>query len=184
MSWPRTCSDFYAKPSESWDYRCLPLCSPGTTISMDSDSLCKFGLPSSREGRKQPPNTVDTVSMLGRGRTHTQTLAPSFLGRPLLCGPGTWSTPTHLASARPRPFRAEPEVFANQRRRGRAAGARQSPQFPKQQRSETRRRGAGLAGSARAPRPPSPPFAVFSFSARPELCDPGSSGAIAVWDKQ
>lgn len=43
---------------------------------------------------------------------------------------------------------------------------------------------SSLSSSGSSASLPSPPFAVFSFSAGPELCDPGSSGAIAVWDKQ
>lgn len=46
------------------------------------------------------------------------------------------------------------------------------------------RHGTGVELSGSSASLPSPPFAVFSFLAGPELCDPGSSGAIAVWDKQ
>lgn len=92
---------------------------------------------------------------------------------------------TWLARAAP-PLAGGACDLTNQHRRGEGRGRSAEPAAPPARvlGDAATRRGDGAERSGSTASLPSPPFAVFNLSAGPELCDPGSSGAIAVWDKQ
>lgn len=86
--------------------------------------------------------------------------------------------------APPLPAPPRPSPPPIRERQGRAAGARApagSWSRERVRRCDAARRGANE--SLGSPSPPSPRHLLLP-AAGPELCDPGSSGAIAVWDKQ
>lgn len=151
-----------------------------------------------RREKETDPNTIGIQFILEKEQTHTPPPGLPPLGTcayqpEVEVGPCLWSfdgqdqddlnTPGEVLGHAPLGRSPSPHQSASpEEGRGHPA----EPAVP-----ETRalgdavtRRGTGAELSGSSASLPSPPFAVFSFSAGPELCDPGSSGAIAVWDKQ